>query len=75
MKRPSNLHGYSGSSPFLSPMIFVGAGVNEGSVGHLNACSDVDETVDAGWNVPIGSDERLRGAWKLSARGVCKSTK
>ena len=79
MKRPSNLHGYSGSSPFLSPislglLVFVGV-VKEGSVGHLNACNDVDDEVDAGWNVLIGGDGKLRGGWKPSVQGRCMDTK
>jgi len=55
MKRPSNRHGYSSSRPFLSPMdlglVFVVAAKDgSSSVGHLNACRDVDndEEADAG---------------------------
>lgn len=60
MKRPSNLHGYSSSSPFLLPTVFAGAGiVKEGSVGHLNAWSDVvDEAADAGWNAVATVDDK-----------------
>ncbi len=46
MNLPSNLHGYSVSRPFLSPIVrgLVDSGMsNEGSVGHLNARKDVDD--------------------------------
>ena len=73
MNRPSNLHGYSESSPFLSPIVLgtLDSGVsNEGSVGHLNACNDVDD----GTSVVAYNGDEIQLEWKASIPGRIAST-